>query len=378
MEYPVAVKNFPLTYRSDFEADSPIVKVALRLAQKAHEGVSRGKRDPSIPYIIHPIMVHDLLQHFGEKNPMVLAAALLHDAIEDYAPYRSNPDALYDELRDELQKEGVADYKSVAHYISSLCYELTNKEKMTEGKRTWQIEHVGTLSESAARIKILDQTASELDSIVMPEPADRDRDHARTWSYKALNVVKSAAKGRPNLDFWRDLHKTAFSYNMGLTNAPSIESENQQRAQFDFAELIQRARSMRDRERTPIETTVDRKPSNTIERGLVQIGFDAEGNVAGFALLTNLVGLKDDPVNATNITFVGMLEASSETTRVTIDARDYVNDRVVRMNYLKPPMSVDNFIRIAKNAGALEDPSQAFMLEVRKESAKLREKGGKA
>ncbi len=58
------------------------IEKALRLAMKAHDGQTR-KTDGS-PYIIHPIMVSQLLATYGVDED-VLVAALLHDVLEDTA-----------------------------------------------------------------------------------------------------------------------------------------------------------------------------------------------------------------------------------------------------------------------------------------------------
>lgn len=370
MEYPVSVSDFPLTYHDDFVAQHPIVKVALRLAQKAHAGVSRGKADPNIPYIVHPIMVHDLLAHFGERDPLILATALLHDAVEDYLPYRRNPKQLYHDLRDGLQAEGVVDDKSVALYITDMCRQLTNDRHMIEGKRTWQVEHVGTLPENVAKIKILDQTASEIDSIVMPDAPDRDREKARRWSYKALNVVKSAAKGRPALDFWRNLHKTLFSFSIAMMNADS-ETQDLLRHAFSFEKAVARALEMKDKPPVEIATSVDRCDSAKLSKGINQVGLDADGNVASYAVLTNVTSAsRHDARNEAAEMLCATLEAHDEWGRVTIGHRAYVNDRMVRMNYIKPPISADTFIGIARKSGALEQ-GKLFEMQIRDASRAL-------
>jgi (p)ppGpp synthase/HD superfamily hydrolase len=60
--------------------DSELVGRAFELAQEAHSG-QEGKRDGS-PYIRHPLTVARLLERSGADEAM-LAAALLHDVVED-------------------------------------------------------------------------------------------------------------------------------------------------------------------------------------------------------------------------------------------------------------------------------------------------------
>jgi (p)ppGpp synthase/HD superfamily hydrolase len=60
--------------------ESPLVAAALEFAGKAHAGQTR-KGDGS-PYIVHPIEVARLVYEAGFRETVV-AAALLHDVVED-------------------------------------------------------------------------------------------------------------------------------------------------------------------------------------------------------------------------------------------------------------------------------------------------------
>ncbi|MCC7360787.1 MAG: bifunctional (p)ppGpp synthetase/guanosine-3',5'-bis(diphosphate) 3'-pyrophosphohydrolase [Anaerolineales bacterium] len=59
----------------------PLIETALRFAARAHQGQVRKGTD--LPYIVHPVGVLLVLQAAGERDPAVLAAALLHDTLED-------------------------------------------------------------------------------------------------------------------------------------------------------------------------------------------------------------------------------------------------------------------------------------------------------
>ncbi|MEP7358450.1 MAG: HD domain-containing protein [Anaerolineales bacterium] len=60
---------------------SPLVDAALIFAARAHRHQVRKGTDT--PYIVHPVGVMLLLEHAGETDPELLAAALLHDTLED-------------------------------------------------------------------------------------------------------------------------------------------------------------------------------------------------------------------------------------------------------------------------------------------------------
>ncbi|MBM2826004.1 MAG: hypothetical protein HW403_68 [Dehalococcoidia bacterium] len=62
------------------EATREIVAAAYALAQKSHAGQTR---DEGTPYILHPLRVAAFLAEQGHRDPELLAAALLHDTLED-------------------------------------------------------------------------------------------------------------------------------------------------------------------------------------------------------------------------------------------------------------------------------------------------------
>ncbi len=59
---------------------SPLIRRALQTSAEAHAGQVR--KGTQIPYIIHPVGVMLLLMEY-DPNPQLLAAALLHDVLED-------------------------------------------------------------------------------------------------------------------------------------------------------------------------------------------------------------------------------------------------------------------------------------------------------
>lgn len=75
---------------------SPLVHAALEQARSDHEGQVRNGSG-GMPYIEHPIQVAALLGEHGYGDE-VLAAALLHDVIED-------SDTSLDELREKFGRE---------------------------------------------------------------------------------------------------------------------------------------------------------------------------------------------------------------------------------------------------------------------------------
>jgi (p)ppGpp synthase/HD superfamily hydrolase len=60
---------------------SPLVERAMRVAAQYHQGQTRKASD--IPYLTHPASVAAILLKAGFQSEDILAAALLHDVVED-------------------------------------------------------------------------------------------------------------------------------------------------------------------------------------------------------------------------------------------------------------------------------------------------------
>lgn len=91
--------------------------IALDLAMELHK---EQKRKSGIPYIIHPLEVTQYLVHLGIDDDITLAAALLHDVIEDCQP-----------KVDKNGKNLIADYYLDKHVIEIILI-LTKTDKITE------------------------------------------------------------------------------------------------------------------------------------------------------------------------------------------------------------------------------------------------------
>ena len=77
---PGAVDQLVRTVRSNYpRADLSVIEEAYTVAERAHRG---QKRRSGEPYITHPIAVAQILAELGVA-PVAIAAALLHDTVED-------------------------------------------------------------------------------------------------------------------------------------------------------------------------------------------------------------------------------------------------------------------------------------------------------
>ncbi len=77
---PQAIEPLIATVRANHpKADTTVIERAYAVAERAHRGQNRKSGDP---YITHPVAVATILAELG-TTPPTLAAALLHDTVED-------------------------------------------------------------------------------------------------------------------------------------------------------------------------------------------------------------------------------------------------------------------------------------------------------
>ena len=122
-----------------------LVMEALAFAAAKHEGHTRKGRDSSL-YINHPIDVAARLAGAGVDDPAVLAAALLHDVVED-------TDATLDEVEERFGSR-----------VRELVGALTDDKSLPQEERKRRQElHAPLLDPAAKAIKIADKTSNARD-----------------------------------------------------------------------------------------------------------------------------------------------------------------------------------------------------------------------
>jgi guanosine-3',5'-bis(diphosphate) 3'-pyrophosphohydrolase len=98
------------------------LEIVLALAEQAHEGQFR--RDGKTPYIKHPLAVAQILKDYNFTKNTLLAAAFLHDVVEDT---EYTEDSLKETLLELLEEEFPSTYigfvTETMFYVSS----MTNK-----------------------------------------------------------------------------------------------------------------------------------------------------------------------------------------------------------------------------------------------------------
>ena len=149
---------------------------AARFASQKHNGQFR-KGAAQHPYINHPIEVADLMATVGEVDDVdVLAAALLHDTVEDCG-------VKPEEIRD-LFGEAVAKY----------VIEVTDDKTLPKPRRKeLQIEHAPHLSPGAKTIKLADKISNFRDILDFPPDWEMDRRHKYIeWGEKVVAGLRGA------------------------------------------------------------------------------------------------------------------------------------------------------------------------------------------
>lgn len=144
---------------------------AAQFAAEKHRDQRRKGAEAS-PYINHPIEVASIIAKVGEIGDVtVLAAALLHDTIED-------TDATGEEVEMRFGRE-----------IRQLVEEVTDNKKLEkEERKRRQVEHTPHISDKAKLIKLADKTCNVRDIGSKP-PADWSIDRRRDYFNWAVKVV---------------------------------------------------------------------------------------------------------------------------------------------------------------------------------------------
>jgi len=159
---------------------APLLK-ALSFAAHKHRDQRRKDAEAS-PYINHPIALAEVLAGEGGVTDLeVLAAALLHDTIEDTAT-----------TGEELAREFGA-------RIAAMVAEVTDDTKLPKAERKrLQIEHAAQLSDGAKLVKLADKICNLRDVAERP-PAQWDLARRREYFEWAKRVIDGlrGAPGEP-------------------------------------------------------------------------------------------------------------------------------------------------------------------------------------
>ena len=149
----------------------PILFHALEFAAHKHRDQRRKDVDAT-PYINHPIQLAGLLaREGGVTDSVILAAAILHDTVEDTETTAA-----------ELEREfGPA--------IAAIVMEVTDDKSLRKAERKrLQVEHAAHISHGAKMVKLADKICNVRDMNSAP-PADWDLARRREYFDWAKAVV---------------------------------------------------------------------------------------------------------------------------------------------------------------------------------------------
>jgi guanosine-3',5'-bis(diphosphate) 3'-pyrophosphohydrolase len=154
---------------------------AAAFAAEKHRN-QRRKDEEASPYINHPIQVAHVLVQADVEDPAVLAAALLHDSIED-------TNTSFEEL------EIVFGYE-----IANIVAECTDDKKLSKSERKQaQIDHAAKISRKAKLVKLADKIANVNDMNDAP-PAGWSLERKREYFDWAKQVVDRMRGTHPALE----------------------------------------------------------------------------------------------------------------------------------------------------------------------------------
>ena len=144
----------------------------------------RRKDEEKTPYINHPIAVAKIISEIGNvEDPEVLAAALLHDTLED-------TETTVDELIDNFGER-----------VCSLVQEVTDDKTLPKLERKQrQIDHAKEISGDAAIIKLGDKISNVTDITNTP-PTNWDSNRRLEyfeWAEKVINNCPRVNKSLEN------------------------------------------------------------------------------------------------------------------------------------------------------------------------------------
>ncbi|NEQ95368.1 MAG: bifunctional (p)ppGpp synthetase/guanosine-3',5'-bis(diphosphate) 3'-pyrophosphohydrolase [Cyanothece sp. SIO2G6] len=171
-----------------------LILKALDFAARKHRD-QRRKGENAVPYINHPIELVTLLWQKGDvRDEVVIAAALLHDTVED-------TDTSFDELDTEFGPE-----------VRRVVAEVTDDKSLPKAQRKQlQIDHAPHLSNQARLVKLADKIANLRDILIAP-PANWSDERKLEYVEWSKQVVDPIRGSHPKLEALFDQ-----VYQQGLT-----------------------------------------------------------------------------------------------------------------------------------------------------------------
>ena len=152
---------------------------ALAFAAHKHRD-QRRKNIEASPYINHPIALARVLSvEAGLTDPVLLAAAVLHDTLED-------TETSFEELRERFGKT-----------VASVVLEVTDDKTLDKSERKrLQIEHAAGISRRAKLVKLADKICNVRDVASSPPhgwPLERRREYF-DWARAVVDRMRGTQR----------------------------------------------------------------------------------------------------------------------------------------------------------------------------------------
>ncbi|OAO00109.1 phosphohydrolase [Sphingomonadales bacterium EhC05] len=158
-----------------------VVQAALFAAERHRD--QRRKNVDATPYINHPLALASVLSIEAQiDDPALIAAALLHDTVED-------TQTTIDEIEDHFGSK-----------IAGIVAEVTDDKSLEkEERKRKQVETVSKKSTAAKLIKLADKT-SNLRDIASSPPADWPLERRQAYFDWAVEVIDGCRGTHPMLE----------------------------------------------------------------------------------------------------------------------------------------------------------------------------------
>jgi guanosine-3',5'-bis(diphosphate) 3'-pyrophosphohydrolase len=158
----------------------PLLLKALEFAANKHRD-QRRKGASAAPYINHPITVANILcNEVGVTDPVVMAAALLHDTIEDTGA-----------TREEIERLFGPD-------VARIVAEVSDDKSLPQAERKrLQIGHAAHISREAKLVKLADKIANLRETVSDPPAAwsaERRREYFE-WAKAVVDQMRGTHEG---------------------------------------------------------------------------------------------------------------------------------------------------------------------------------------
>jgi GTP diphosphokinase / guanosine-3',5'-bis(diphosphate) 3'-diphosphatase len=164
------------------DKDVGLVLKAMAFAASKHRDQKRKGVEES-PYINHPITVAKVLWHEGGvRDPVIIAAALLHDTIEDT---QTTPEELSG---------------AFGASVAAVVEEVTDVKWLSKrSRKVLQVARAGRASTRAKQIKLADKICNLRDILASP-PKDWSIERKRQYFDWAKRVIDQVRGTNPKLE----------------------------------------------------------------------------------------------------------------------------------------------------------------------------------